>query len=107
MRRIVWLVPVLLAVGDARAAVHAIEVTQRSPILNGQSMGAAGPYERIAGKVTFTLDPKLAANRIVHDLAFAAVNADGQVECVADFSMIKPVDVSKGNGTILFEVSNR
>jgi len=91
----------------AQGAVRSVEIGGRSVILNGQALGEAGAYERIAGTVRFGLDPKLAPNRMVRDLDFAAVNAAGEVECLADFSMLKPVDAAKGNGTVLFEVSNR
>ena len=91
----------------AQGAVRSVEIAERSVILDGQTMGGAGAYERITGKVRFGLDPKLAANRIVRDLDFAAANAAGEVECTADLYMLKPVDAAKGNGTVLFEVSNR
>jgi hypothetical protein len=91
----------------AQGAVRSVEIAERSVILNGQTFGDAGTYERIVGKVRFALDPKLAANRIVRDLDFAATNAAGAVECTADLYMLKPVDAGKGNGTVLFEVSNR
>jgi len=96
-----------LSVLSGQAAVRAIEITERSPVLNGQSFSAAGAYERIVGKVRFALDPKLPANRIIRDLQLAAVDASGMVECTADLYMFKPVDPTKGNGTVLFEVSNR
>jgi len=99
------LVPLL--VPAAQGAVRSVEIVERSVILDGQAFGAAGAYQRIVGKVRFGLDPKLAANRIVRDLDFAAANAAGEVECAADLYMLQPVDAAKGNGTLLFEVSNR
>jgi hypothetical protein len=83
----------------AHAAVRSIEITERAPIDAG--------YERIAGRVHFGLNPKLPANRIVRDLEFAPLNAAGEAECAADFYILQPQDAAKGNGTILFEVSNR
>jgi hypothetical protein len=53
------------------------------------------------------LNPKLPSNRIVRDLEFAPLNSAGEVECAADFEILQPMDAAKGNGTILFEVSNR
>lgn len=93
--------------GLAAGAVRSVEITERTPVLNGQAFGNTGAYERVAGRVHFGLDPKLAANRIVRDLDFAIVNPAGEVECVADFYLFKPVDPAKSNGTVLFEVSNR
>ena len=91
----------------AHGAVRGVEIADRSVILNGQTFGSAGAYERIVGKVHFGLNPKLPANQLVRDLAFAAIDPAGEVECTADLYMFKPVDAAKGNGTVLFEVSNR
>lgn len=89
------------------AAVTRVEITERSPILAGKSFGAAGPYERLVGKVHFAVDPFAAANRDVVNLALAPRNAQGEVEFFADFVVFAPRDPAKGNGTLLFEVSNR
>lgn len=67
----------------------------------------AGAYERIAGRVHFGINPKLAANRIVRDLELAQLNAAGEAESTADFYILQPTDAARGNGTVLFEVSNR
>lgn len=82
------------------AAVTQIRVTERSDV-------ADLAYERIVARVHFAVDPALAANRIVRDLELAPRNAAGQVEFSADLYVLKPRDPAKGNGTLLFEVSNR
>ena len=61
-----------LAVAPASADVVRIEVQSRSDIVGGQAFGAAGPYEKISGKIFFAVDPGLPANRIVADLESAA-----------------------------------
>ena len=99
-------IPLLLTL-PLHSAVRSIEITERAPVLNGQTFGPAGAYERIVGKVHFALDPKLPANQIVRDLRFAAADSSGLVECTADFYMFTPADPAKGNGTVLLEVSNR
>jgi hypothetical protein len=71
-----------------------LEITRREPVLAGRPFGAAGAYEKLVGKVHFAYDPALAANQNIVDLALAPRNAAGQVECVADFYMLKPVDPS-------------
>ncbi len=89
----------LLTACMAHTAVRGIEIAERTPIVAG--------YERITGRVHFGLNPKLPANRIVRDLESAPLNAACEAECAADFYILQPQDASKGNGTILFEVSNR
>jgi hypothetical protein len=91
---------ILTLVGAASAAVRSVEITERTSVLDGA-------YERIAGRVHFGMNPKLAANRIVCDLELAQLNAAGEAESDADFYILQPSDAAKGNGTVLFEVSNR
>src|SRR5580704_9446473 len=90
----------LALAGPSSAAVRSVEITERTPV-------AGGAYERIDGRVHFGMKPALAANRIVRDLDLAQLNAAGEAECAADFSILQPGDAAKGNGTVLFEVSNR
>ena len=68
---------------------------------------AGGAYERITGTVSFEIDPKVPANRIIADIDKAPVNAHGNVEWTADLVVIRPRDEKSANGTVLFEVSNR
>ncbi|MBL8211656.1 MAG: hypothetical protein JNK87_13125 [Bryobacterales bacterium] len=89
------------------AAVTRIEITERSPILEGRAFGKTGAYERLIGKAYFAVDPTAAANQDVVNLKLAPRNAKGLVEFYADFVLFAPRDPAKGNGTILFEVSNR
>lgn len=89
------------------AGVTAIRIVDRADVSSGEAMGAAGPYERIVAKVQFAVDPALPANRIISDIDLAPRNEKGLVEFSADLYVMKPRDPGKGNGTILFEVSNR
>src|SRR5690349_4293337 len=84
----------------AQAAVTRVEVSERAdlPLKN---------YERLAGKVYFAVDPKLAANHIVTDIALAPKNAQGLVEFSADFYVLRPKDPARSNGTALLEIPNR
>ena len=69
--------------------------------------GLAGPYEKIVGRVYFAVDPANIHNRQIVDLDKAPRNAQGEVEFSADLYLLKPKDMDKGNGAVLFEVSNR
>jgi hypothetical protein len=99
MRRL--LIATLLFAATASAAVTRVDITERGPLSSYPG------YERVVGKIHFAVDPKLAANRIIVDIDLAPRNAQGLVEFTADLYMLKPVDPAKGNGTALFEVSNR
>src|SRR5215510_6519165 len=104
-----WLMAMTVGVAvlPVSAEVVRIEVTSRADLVGGQPFGAAGPYEKIAGKVYFAIDPALPANRIVTDIDKAPRNAAGKVEFSSDFFIIKPKDIAKGNHAVLYEVSNR
>jgi hypothetical protein len=89
------------------AHVVRLRVERRELILDGRPFGAAGPYEKLVGKVDFGLDPALPRNGEIVDLKLAPRNARGEVEASADFYMLKPVDPKRGNGRLFYEVGNR
>src|SRR5580698_7421133 len=90
----------LVFVGASSAAVTSVELIDRTDY-------PGGPYEHIVAKVHFAIDPKLPANRIIADINLAPRNEQGLVEFSADLDVVKPRDSAKGNGTALFEISNR
>jgi hypothetical protein len=100
-------ISVFLLCSTSVAGVVRVEVRERRPLLGGKSFQAAGAYECIRGRVHFEIDPKLAPNRIISDIDLGPKNKRGRVEFSSDFYLLAPVDASKGNGTLLFEVSNR
>ena len=89
------------------ARVVRLRIERREVILDGRAFGAAGPYEKLVGKVDFGLDPSLPRNGDIVDLKLAPRNARGEVEASADFYMLKPVDPRRGNGRLFYEVGNR
>ena len=89
------------------ADVVTVEVKSRADVVAGKAFGAAGPYEKLSGTIHFAIDPKNSANQIITDIDKAPRNAAGKVEFSSDFYLIKPKDPSRGNGTVLYEVSNR
>src|SRR5947208_2268971 len=101
------LILMLLVAAPLRAEVVRIEVNSRADVLAGKSFGTAGPYERLSGIIYFAADPRNSANQIVTDIDKAPKNASGKVEFSSDFFIIKPKDLTRGNGSVLYEVSNR
>ena len=87
------------------AATARAEVT-RFTITNRADIGTSG-YEKVAGTLSFAVNPKDPRNAIVVDLDKAPRNAAGLVEFSSDVYIIKPKDASRGNGAALVEVSNR
>jgi hypothetical protein len=101
------LLVLILVSAPAAAEVVRFEVTSRSDVLGGRSFGSTGGYETLAGRIYFGVDPANPVNQIVTDLDKAPRNAGGRVEFSSDFYLIKPKDPARGNGTLLYEVSNR
>ena len=91
----------------AQAAVVEFKIENRSEVAGGRSFGAVGPYERVTGKVRFAIDPKRALNSRIVDIGRARTNPDGLVEFTADVYLLRPVELARGNRTVLFEVVNR
>lgn len=96
-----------LVSGTAFADVIRIEIKEQTPVVDGRAFGGVGPYVRIVGTVHFAVDPALPANQAITDIALAPRNAQGRVEFSSDLYLLKPLDASKGNGTLLLEISNR
>jgi hypothetical protein len=101
------LAALLLAASPAAAQVTRLEITAREPVANGEPFGAAGAYEILRGRVHGEVDPADRRNRIIHDLDLAPRNARGRVEYAATFALMKPVDLSKASGVLMYSVVNR
>ncbi len=92
------------------APVHTkirLRLETREPFANGMSFGDVGPYERLAGRVLFAVDPVVTAYQNVVDLVHAPRNTDGLVEYSVDFYILKPLDPTRGNRRMLYDVVNR
>jgi hypothetical protein len=95
-----------VAVGEAR--VTRIEVLKVEQVPAAQANGqAVPPFERISGRFYGELDPKDRKNALITDIQLAPKNARGMVEYVGTFSLMKPADMSKASGVLMYSVVNR
>lgn len=99
-RRLLLIGLIAAFVLPCRAEVVRIEVSSRADLLSGK-------YEKLSGKIYFAIDARNSANQVITDIDKAPKNASGKVEFSSDFYMIKPKDMARANGTLLYEVSNR
>jgi hypothetical protein len=106
-RTVVAISLILAACTPSAAEVVRIDVQSRADLLEGKPFGETGPYEKLAGRIYFEIDPGNPANTIITDIDKAPKNARGRVEFSSDFFLIKPKQIERGNGTVLYEVSNR
>ena len=58
-----FVVAVIFAAAPSSAEVVRIDVQSRSDLVGGQPFGAAGPYEKLSGKIFFAVDPSLRRTR--------------------------------------------
>jgi len=109
MTKIFGLVTIMIVglVGLVDARMSRLEIIRREPFAGGQTFGEIGPYEKIVGRFHGELDLENPLNRVIVDLEKALRNSRGRVEYSADFYILKPVDVAKGNGAVFYDVSNR
>jgi hypothetical protein len=91
----------------AYARIVRVEILQEELAFGGQSFGEVGTYVRLTGKAYGEIDPNLPQNAIIQDIRLAPRNAHGRVEYVTDIDILRPVDLTKGNNILLFEVHNR
>jgi Alpha/beta hydrolase domain len=93
---------------NAQARITRIVFTRvESPTFGGQSFGAAGQFEKLVGVAYGEVDPADPHDAIIQDLDLAPRNARGKVEYSTDVYVIKPIDMSKGNGMLFYNVHNR
>jgi Alpha/beta hydrolase domain len=91
----------------AGARVERIEILSRQAFAAGTEFGHAGAYEKLRGRAFFALDPDATANELIADLKLAPRNDRRLVEFSAEFLVLRPADVTRRNGTLLYEVNNR
>ncbi len=95
------------AISTAHGAVQRVEITSRSDVLDGKEFGAGGAYERLVGKVHFSVDVANPRNAGIVDLKNAENLKDGKVAFSADFIALQPKDAHKANGSMILESPNR
>jgi hypothetical protein len=97
----------LLVASVAEARIVQVTIDKVEPFAPGTSFGAAGAYERVVGRAKGELDPADPRNAGIVNLDRAPRNAAGKVEYETDLFMLRPVDASKSNRKIIYEVNNR
>lgn len=98
----------LVALGvPGEARVIRFEVQSTQPFAGGMSFGGAGSFEELVGVATVAVDPRDPLNAGIVDLDAAPKDTHGLVEFSTPFLIIKPTNMSQGNGKILYGVNNR
>ncbi len=97
----------LLLSGPATARLTQLTILSQEPFADGASFGDAGPYVRIRAVAHGELDPKDPANTGIALLSQAPRNAKGMVDYDTDVFILRPTDRARGDGVLLYDVTNR
>ncbi len=71
-----------------------------------QSFGSVGQYQQLDGTATGELDPRDPLNAIITDIDLAP-KSHGKVQYSFTFSILMPVDLTKSNHTLFYDIVNR
>ena len=91
----------------AEARITRIVITSTQSPAFGGADGNVGQYEQLDGTAYGEVDPKDPLNAVITDIELAPRNSRGNVEYSMDISILKPIDMSRGNGTLIYDVANR
>jgi hypothetical protein len=97
----------LILTAQLEARVVRVEINTRQDISNGKVFGNVGTYERITGRIFFSVPVANPHNRGIVDLENAVNLSQGAVEFSADFMALRPKSSNKSNGSLLLEIPNR
>src|SRR5205809_2066877 len=97
----------LVAAPVAEARVTHITIISTTPAFGGGVFGDVGAYEQVRGTAAGELDPLDPRNAVITDINLAPRNANGKVAYTATFTLLKPVDMSRSSGVLVYGVSNR
>ena len=106
-RKLTLVILFLFAVLEADARVTRVEIATRIDVLGGKEFETVGAYERITGRVYFSVAVDDPHNRGIVDLANAVNLKNGEVEFSSDFIAVRPKDPAKSNGSMILENPNR
>ena len=89
----------LLGFAPAHANIVKLEIVRVEP---------AGPtHERITGHAHGELDPADPKNAVITDIDLAPRNARGKVEYVTKFTLVRPTEMMRSSGVLIYTVVNR
>ena len=88
-------------------AVVRLEIKTRKPLADARKFGDVGRYQQLDGTAHFAVDPGHPLNGTVTDIDLAERGHDGLVHFTSDIRILAPVDQTRGNHRLLFDVPNR
>jgi hypothetical protein len=87
--------------------ITSLAIERVETVAEGRAFGDVGAYERVIGVASGEVDPHRLENRGIANLDKAPRNAAGRVAYQTNFFVLRPAEAARGNGRLLYEVSNR
>ncbi|MDR3512738.1 MAG: alpha/beta hydrolase domain-containing protein [Caulobacteraceae bacterium] len=84
-----------------------LEIERCEVAFSGAEFGRAGPYELLTGRLHGQVDPARPENRGIALIQQAPGAGRGLVDYWCDIAILKPVELTAGNGRLLYDVLNR
>jgi hypothetical protein len=97
----------LVAAPASEARVTGITIVSTTPAFGGRVFDDVGAYEQVRGVVSGELDPFSRHNAVITDIELAPRNAERMVAYKATFTLLKPVDMSRSSGVLVYGIPNR
>jgi hypothetical protein len=91
----------------AHAEVIRFEIENRVPAFEGRTFGEAGAYDLVKARAYGEVDANDWRNAVIADIDLAPKNDRGRVEYSTEVQILRPVDPSRGNHRLFYEVLNR
>lgn len=85
----------------------ALTISERIAFAEDHAFGDVGAYERLSGRAHFAVDPRAAPQATVVDVEKAPVDDRGLVHFAADFMILKPRELERGNRRVFYDYGNR
>jgi len=97
----------LAIASSAQARITKITILSSAPAFGGFSFPGVGTYQVLKGYAIDAVDPKSPQNSVITDIQLAPRDANGKVEVMFNFYILKPTDITKGNNKMMYEPPNR
>ena len=82
-----------------------LHIAERRPFADGHAFGDVGAYERLTGRAHFAVDPRIAGATPVWSISTRRrATTAGWCEFAADFMILKPVDLQRGNRRLFYRL---
>lgn len=91
----------------ASAELVSFEVQSVAPAFAGKQFGAVGEYEVVRAIARYRVDPRVPVNAGLVNIHKAPLGDDQRVAFDTDVVVLKPVNLERGNGRLVYEMVNR